>query len=189
MSKRGNIFYFYALKHNSAITLTMTEVNTERLAVKIRRLIMLFIIALCLSGMTAFPLLQEVSWLHNNILPSAPSFARTWINKVYEGIKTVNTSYPFMSYGTDWLAFAHLVIAIAFIGPYREPVKNSWVIQFGRIACVMVFPLAFICGAVRGIPFWWQLIDCSFGVFGLIILTFVYRDIKKLEALSVIDKH
>ncbi len=29
---------------------------------------------------------------------------------------------------------------------------------------VLVIPYALIFGAVRGIPFWWRLIDCSFGV-------------------------
>lgn len=144
---------------------------------------MFFVICLCLSGITAFPLLRELTFLHDKVLPYSPSFVQYWINKVYDGIKTINTSYPFMAYGTDWLAFAHLVIAIAFIGPYCDPVRNIWVIQFGRIACFMIFPLAFICGGIRGIPFWWQLIDCSFGVVGLVLLTIIYRNIQKLELL------
>jgi hypothetical protein len=152
---------------------------------KIKRLIILFIVGLCLSGITAFPLLQEISLLHNKVSPIAPGFVKYWIGQVYNGIKTVDTSYPFMSYGTDWLAFAHLVIAIAFIGPFYDPVRNIWVIQFGRISCYLVFPLAFICGTIRGIPFWWQLVDCSFGVFGLIILSCIYRNIQKLESLLI----
>lgn len=87
-----------------------------------------------------------------------------------------------MAYGTDWLAFAHLVIAVAFIGPFNDPLKNSWVIQFGMIACVMVFPLAFICGAVRSIPFFWQLIDCSFGAIGFVPLYICYKKIMRLQA-------
>ena len=75
-----------------------------------------------------------------------------------------------MAYGTDWLAFAHLVIAVAFIGPLLDPVRNRWVITFGMIACVMVLPLALICGPIRGIPLYWQLIECSLGVFGIIPL-------------------
>ncbi|SCF41963.1 hypothetical protein [Micromonospora mirobrigensis] len=34
-----------------------------------------------------------------------------------------------MLYGTDWLAFAHLVLAVAFWGPLRDPVRNVWVVQ------------------------------------------------------------
>ncbi|MDB6032636.1 MAG: hypothetical protein JWM16_2974, partial [Verrucomicrobiales bacterium] len=33
------------------------------------------------------------------------------------------------------------------------------------IACVAIIPYAFVFGAVRQIPIWWRLIDCSFGVF------------------------
>jgi hypothetical protein len=79
-----------------------------------------------------------------------------------------NAHYPFLAYGTDWLAFAHLVIAVAFIGPYFDPIRNKWVITFGLIACVGVIPLALIAGPIRGIPFGWRLIDCSFGVCGAI---------------------
>jgi len=45
-------------------------------------------------------------------------------------------------------------------------VRNKWVITFGLIACAGVIPLALIAGQVRGIPFAWRLIDCSFGVVG-----------------------
>ena len=157
----------------------------QQLDRKIKRLILLFIIGLCLSGITAFPLLQEVTFLHNKVGPLLPFYMQHWIDKVYNGIAAVNSSSPFMAYGTDWLAFAHLVIAVVFLGPYSDPVRNIWVIQFGRIACYLIFPLAFICGPIRGIPFWWQLIDCSFGAGGLMLLTCIYRNIQKLETLLI----
>ncbi len=160
---------------------TNTSMQLNR---KIKRLILLFILGLCLSGITAFPLLPEISFLSKLIPQIALEFVRIWIGKVYTGIAAINNSYPFIAYGTDWLAFAHLVIAVVFIGPLRDPIRNMWVIQFGRIACCMIFPLAFICGTIREIPFWWQLIDCSFGVFGLILLTCIYRNIQKLESLT-----
>jgi hypothetical protein len=90
-----------------------------------------------------------------------------------------------MSYGTDWLAFAHLVIAVAFIGPLKDPVRNIWVIQFGMYACLMVIPLALLCGPIRQIPFYWRIIDCSFGVLGIIPLFICYKYILKLEQLSI----
>jgi hypothetical protein len=88
--------------------------------------------------------------------------------------------YPFMAYGTDWLAFAHLVIAIGFWGPLKDPVRNVWVVQFGMIACIAVVPLALIAGPIRGIPWGWQLIDISFGVLGIVPLLFAYANIRKL---------
>ena len=90
-----------------------------------------------------------------------------------------------MAYGTDWLAFAHIVIAMAFIGPLRDPVKNIWVIEFGMIACVLVIPLAAICGPLRGIPWLWILIDCSFGIFGIMPLWLIRRYIKRLEQIQM----
>jgi hypothetical protein len=84
-----------------------------------------------------------------------------------------------MAYGTDWLAFAHIVIAVAFIGPLRDPVRNIWVIEFGMIACALVIPLALIFGPLRGIPFFWRLIDCSFGIIGFVPLWLVRREIRQ----------
>ena len=72
-------------------------------------------------------------------------------------------------------------IGTAFIGPLRDPVRNIWVIEFGMIACLMVIPLAFICGPIRGIPFIWRIIDCSFGLFGIIPLWFTRKWILELE--------
>jgi hypothetical protein len=156
-----------------------TEQQLQR---KIKRLITVFIVFLALSGITAFPLQLELSLLVK-LASGGPEFLQTWLQEVHTAIRETNFKYPFMSYGTDWLAFAHLVIAVAFIGPLRDPVRNIWVIQFGMIACCMIFPLAFICGPIRGIPFYWQLIDCSFGVLGFIPLYICYKNILKLEQL------
>lgn len=152
----------------------------ETLKKRIRRLLLTFLVLLILSGITAFPLEWELSLL-TKCAANAPHFIREWIERTQEAIADTNARYPFMAYGTDWLAFAHIVIATAFIGPLRDPVKNIWVIQWGMIACVMVFPLALICGHIRGIPFYWQLIDCSFGLFGLIPLYFCHKNIQELQ--------
>jgi hypothetical protein len=103
--------------------------------------------------------------------------------------REVNEKYPFLIYGYDWLAFAHFVLAILFIGPYRDPIKNIWVIQFGLIACVVILPTAFIAGYFRDIPLGWRLIDCSFGVIGFAILATVYKKILHLENTFEIKDH
>lgn len=142
-----------------------------------RVLLLLFMIGLLLSGLTAFPLKAEIDILQKIVGPGTsieswfPSLSK-WISTVYAGILKADKEYPFLFYGTDWLAFGHIVIAIAFIGPFIDPVRNIWVITFGMISCVLVIPLALICGPIRGIPFFWQLIDCSFGIFGIIPLFF-----------------
>lgn len=160
------------------------KTQSEQLRSKIRNLITVFVALLILSGATAFPLEWELSVLVD-VTKNAPEFIQKWLGGVYEAIKETNYKYPFMSYGTDWLAFAHIVIAVAFIGPLKDSVRNIWVIQFGMIACLMVFPLAFICGPIRGIPFYWQLVDCSFGAIGLIPLYSCYKKIKTLETILI----
>jgi hypothetical protein len=66
----------------------------------------------------------------------------------------------------------------------KDPVKNIWVIQFGLVSCISIFPLAFVAGAFRGIPLYWQLIDCSFGVAGFILLWSILKKIKILERMQ-----
>ena len=144
-------------------------------------------IGLVLSGVTAFPLDSELrgldTILHAHFLrPLAEAVhLLPWIDRVHEALDTTNANYPFLAYGTDWLAFAHLVIAVAFIGPYVDPVRNKWVITFGLIACAAVIPLALIAGQFRGIPLAWRLIDCGFGVVGSIPLLICRRSIVALE--------
>ena len=149
----------------------------------IRRWLIFFIVGLILSGLTAFPLESELGWLCNNWADKNSALYH-WIKKCHLAIRDTNSKYPFLAYGYDWLAFAHIVIATAFIGPLNDPIRNIWIIQWGRIACVMVIPLAFIAGEIRGIPIGWRLIDCSFGVAGIIPLTICYNKITLLEVLK-----
>lgn len=146
-------------------------------------MLILFIVGLVLSGLTAFPIETQLAIAVNN-LSVFPVFIQSWLTSVYHAVKTTNENFPYLSYGTDWLAFAHLVIAVVFFGPLKDPVKNIWVIQFGMIACAMVIPLALIAGPIRQIPFYWRLIDCSFGLFGVIPLYVCYKWIKTLENLK-----
>jgi hypothetical protein len=158
------------------------KTEIEILTHRIKGWILFFMVALVISGITAFPLETELNWLtrFSNVFPSPIAL---FVNNVYDAIRAINRQYPFLAYGTDWLAFAHIVIAVVFIGPYKDPVRNIWVIEFGMISCLMIFPLAFICGWVRQIPVYWQLIDCSFGMFGLIPLLYTHHLIKRLEKI------
>ena len=157
--------------------------NYNILARRTRVMIAIMIVGLFLSGITAFPLESELAWLaaNNNAFPSVVD---NWLQIVYNAVKNTNNMYPYLSYGTDWLAFAHIMLAVLFVGPFRKPVRNMWVIEFGMIACVAILPLAFIAGSIRGIPVFWRLIDCSFGVIGIIPLYICYRDIKTLQRLN-----
>jgi hypothetical protein len=167
-----------------------TNKSESELLDRIRVSIALFIAGLIVSGLTAFPLRTEagmlVRMLHQPLLkPVAIRIGLLpWIDTVANALHETNGQYPFLAYGTDWLAFAHLVIAVAFIGPYREPVRNSWVVTFGLIACATVVPLAFVAGHIRQIPLAWRLLDCSFGIFGAIPLLYCRYLSRKLERMQ-----
>jgi hypothetical protein len=154
-----------------------------KLTASIRLCIWIIIIGLAISGITAFPIETEL-----NILTGLSLFNKgvlhDWLNQVYSAVRYVNITYPYLSYGTDWLAFAHLILAVLFIGPLQNPVKNKWVIEFEIIAAIAIFPLAFIAGELRGIPVFWRLGDCSFGVVAIIVLIPCYKMIEKIELLD-----
>ena len=67
------------------------------------------------------------------------------------------------------------------VGALRDPVKNILLFQFGMIACVLLVPYAFAFGGLRGIPIPWRLIDCSFGVFGVVPLLYSLKLTRSLE--------
>jgi len=167
-----------------------SESTKAALIRRIRIWLALFIAGLVLSGLTAFPLERELALLNHllGVAPSVPASPEpglhTWLRRVHEGLADTNQRYPFLAYGTDWLAFAHLVIAVAFLGPLRDPVRNKWVLTFGVIACAGVVPLALIAGYVRGIPFYWRLIDSSFGVCGVVPLLVCLGYVRKLERMG-----
>ena len=147
----------------------------------IRRWIIFFMISLFLSGVTASPVETELEFLTRCFAPDTALGG--WIEKVYLALIDTGKEYPFLFYGYDWLAFAHFVLAILFIGPYRHPVRNKWVIEFGMIACLLIIPFALIAGQFRGIPIGWRLIDCAFGILGIIPLSICLGKINNLETL------
>ena len=152
-----------------------------KLLTKVRVLILFFVVALVVSGLTAIPAQTELHWLmqYKNMLPAALG---NWLQTCYTALVDTNGKYPFLAYGYDWLAFAHFVIALSFIGVYKDPVKNIWIIEWQILACIAVLPLAIIAGPVRHVPIFHILIDCSFGVLGIIPLLICRRWIKKLES-------
>ena len=161
--------------------------SEERTLIIFRLSLSVFIAGLILSGLTAFPLLYELSLLCRWLGISDPagyeflSGIRRWLAFVYFGLQKTYAAFPFVGYGTDWLGFGHFIIALFFIGPFRNPIRNAWVLRCGLAACGAVIPLALICGYVRQIPLPWRLFDCSFGVLGAVLLLYCLHLTKKLS--------
>jgi hypothetical protein len=159
---------------------------------KIKIWLYIFIAGLFLSGVSAIPLQWEMGLANkyfglgtplDDLLPNL-SF---WVNRIFVALSETYSKYPFIAYGTDWLAFAHIVLAILFFGPLKDPVKNIWVIEFGIISCVLVIPFAIIFGQIRDIPYLWTIADSSFGLLGIIPLLIVRNHVKKLVIQKSID--
>jgi hypothetical protein len=150
---------------------------------RIKALTWVFIVGLVVSGATAIPLLSELDWLSEWFSAERPSAVAAWIFRVRDGLRASDAGFPFLAYGTDWLAFGHFVIAIAFVGPLKDPVRNRWIYTFGMIACALVPPYALVFGAVRGIPLYWRGIDSCFGAFGILPLYRCWLDVRELEDL------
>jgi hypothetical protein len=164
-------------------------VETDReiiLRQRIRALTWVFIVGLVLAGVTAIPLRWELEVLAKLSGADANStgFLVHWIRQVETALNQTAAQFPFLFYGTDWLAFGHFVIAIAFIGALRDPVRNCLLFTFGMISCALVVPYALIFGGVRGIPIWWRLVDCSFGVVGFVPVWLCKKWAEELGALS-----
>ena len=92
---------------------------------RIRFLVIFFIIALTASGLTAIPLEWELGLLDrlagsSSILGHILPGLGEWISRVHTGLQAAYAVFPQVAYGTDWLAFAHIVIATAFIGLLRN---------------------------------------------------------------------
>jgi hypothetical protein len=154
----------------------------------------LFIVGLIVSGLTAFPLLLELRILVHALgagaatSPDGYTGLTFWILTVQHGLERTYAAYPWMAYGTDWLAFAHIVIAGFFIGPLISPLSSRSTLYAGIAACVLVIPLALICGPIRGIPFYWRLIDCSFGIIGALPLLYCLRLVGRIEAAGLTER-
>ena len=163
-------------KGSSSMEPDLRSKEQTHLLTCIRILIGIVILGLIASGISALPLLAESARI-SQLLHRAGQLpaAAAWMREIHRGLAATYSAYPFIGYGTDWLAFGHFVIAIFFIGPLLDPRRNIWVINAGIIACLLVIPTALILGDFRQLPLWWRLIDCAFGAVGVIPLWLARR--------------
>lgn len=155
--------------------------RADTLRSRIRAWTWVFMVGLLLSGATALPIASEVeagaALLGDDMrgggrLPEAVS---AWLRTVRDGVREASARSPFLAYGTDWLAFGHFMIALAFVGALRDPVRNRWLYAFGMLACTCVPVWALVFGSLRGIPFWWRVLDSGFGIVGFVPVWLCYR--------------
>lgn len=138
---------------------------------------------LLVSGVTVWPVEMElremVAFFWGDVEPT--NGLHQFLAQVIEGVSAMKEQYPFLLYGYDWLAYAHVMLAILFAGAIRNPVRNVWILECGLIMCIGVPVLAFICVPLRGLPSYWFWIDSAFAPAAGIPLWIALRDVKRAE--------
>jgi len=142
------------------------------------------VFGLFVSAVTVWPAVSELRLAVDLVWGDAEpaGVLHSFVLRAIEGLESVEAQYPFVFYAHDWLAFAHIVLAILFAGAIRDPVRNVWVVQCGLIMCVLIPVLAGICIPIRGLPLRWFWIDFAFAPAAGVPLWIALRDIKRAEA-------
>ncbi len=176
----GNSFAHAEQEQNCA-TRTTSHMRSLKRA---KLMLAIVVFGLLVSGITVWPMVPELKWAAGLVWGDAEptGVLHSFVLRAIEGLEYVQAHYPFLLYGYDWLAFAHLMLAILFAGAIRDPVRNIWVVQCGLIMCVLVPVLAGICIPIRGLPSCWFLIDSAFAPAAGIPLWIALRDIRRAEA-------
>ena len=103
----------------------------EKLIFRIRLLLCVIMAGLLISGFSVFilestfNLLLSLFGIESDTQLAELSDITNWLITVRKAIDETNSQYPFLAYLTDWLGFAHFIIATAFIGALRDPVRNA----------------------------------------------------------------
>jgi hypothetical protein len=148
-----------------------------------RLMIGIVVFGLFVSAVTIWPAVPELkfavrlAWGDGEPTGTLHKF----VLEAIKGLEDVGARYPFMLYAHDWLAFAHIVLAILFAGAMRDPVRNIWIVQCGLIMCALVPVLAAICIPLRQLPSCWFLIDFAFAPAAALPLWLALRAIRRLE--------
>lgn len=163
--------------------------NATLLRRRVRWAVGAFIAGLVLTGLSVFPVVTLVNFLQVWVQLNLPEFELTqWLTQVNQALQYNQQHYPFLLYTLDWLGFAHLLIALVFIGAWRDPVRNIWVIEFGMVACILTLPAILLFGIKTHIPPFWWLIDALFGAIGVAVLGYAHCCTRRLEQMLATDK-
>jgi len=141
-------------------------------------------VGLFVSGVTVWPAISELKM--GLALLSSIGFGESalfsFVTQLLGSLQAIEESHPQIMYGYDWLAFAHIVLAILFWGAAKDPVRNRWVVECGLIMCALIPVLAGICIPIREIPIYWILFDLAFVPGAAIPLLIALRDVRLIES-------
>jgi len=140
-------------------------------------------VGLFVSGVTIWPAVWELRTFVDIVWGGGPATGdnHALMLQAIEGLESLQAERALLLYGYDWLAFAHIMLAVLFFGARRDLVRNVWVVQFGLIACAAVPILAGVCIPLRGIPFSWFWVDFAFAPTAAAPLWIALCDIRRVE--------
>ncbi len=147
-------------------------------------MIVIVVFGLLVSAVTIWPAIPELKMAVRIVWgDAAPTgVLHSFVVKAIKGLEAMEADYPFMLYAHDWLAFAHIMLAILFAGAIRDPIRNVWIVQCGLTMCALVPVLAGICVPIRGIPWIYFWVDFAFAPGAALPLWIALRDIRRVEA-------
>jgi len=149
---------------------------------------MLIIVAigLLISGITVWPAIPELKFglIVLEKIGLAHSELAQFTETILLSLQHIESEHPHILYGYDWLAFAHIVLAILFWGAARDPLRNKWIVECGLIMCALIPLLALICIPYREIPWWWFFMDFAFAPAAALPLWTALTDIRTIESSS-----
>ncbi len=164
----------------------METVEATSIRKRIRLLLVVFVVGLAFGCQMVLFVRPELAWLNRILGPGTrteriwPAMS-AWINHLHQGITTTYAEYPFIAYCMDWLVLAQVGFMIIFIGAVIDPVRNLWIIRSGMVICLLHVVTAAVSGGLHGVPFFWQILDASFGVVGVVVLYAAYRYVGYLK--------
>ncbi len=160
--------------------MTTSSTTSASIVGRIRWLTGFVIFGLVLSGLSAIPLKPQLE-LAQHVVGRGGNAAAEWVATLLSGLETIQEKAPFILYGLDWLAFAHIALGVLFLGAWKDPVRNVWLFQFGLIVCALLIPWSMVSGAFRSIPLWHRAVDCSFGLVCAVPLGLALKLTRELE--------
>ena len=142
--------------------------HSSGLLTRIRLCLGILIAILLVNGITGFSLIRGSEACLNILARTAHLSAGSplfdWLSQVHHALVVSAGSTPFLAYSTDSLALAYILFALLFLGPYRDPVRNQWVINFGLVGCLAILLLAAIAGPLRGVAVSWRMVNACFAL-------------------------
>ena len=162
--------------------------QSSGLLTRIRLCLALVIAGLLLSGAAAFSPIRETRWILGSLSRTVHFGVGTplfeWLIRTRQALIATSVTAPFLAYQTDREGLGRLLLALLFLGPYRDPLRNRWVINFGLLTCAALVGFAFVAGPIRQIPVLWQCVDALFALLCALPLLLCRHYLQLLEHIA-----